>query len=111
MSLDPHASYLTPELIALAEQIGATLRWKYCGKSNAVTANKIAEGYAKLGIRISRHELCPMVNYLRSNGALIGSGKHGYYLCETPEEVSEVIDNLRGRIMGIERAIKGMEQA
>lgn len=109
--IDPHASELTPELIALAEEIGATLRNKYAGKASAICAAKICEGYSKRGVRLSRHELCPMVNYLRSNGALIGSCKSGYYWCETDEEKAETLDSLRGRIVGIERAIKGMEAA
>lgn len=110
-SIGPHSPDLTPELQRLAEEIGAGLRAKYRGKSNAILAAKICEGYAKIGMKITRHELCPMINWLRSNGAQIGICKRGYYYCETEEEKRETIDNLRGRIIGMQRAIEGLEAA
>ena len=110
LTLDPHASELTDALKDIAVEIADTLRDKYAGKDNAILAAKICEGYARRGVKITRHELCPMVNWLREHGYQIGThARRGYYWIETEEEKQETLDNLRGRIAGMNRAITGLE--
>lgn len=61
-------------------------------------------------LSVSGAYLRQMVNRLRRNGEIIGSGKDGYYYCKTAKETKDVIENLTSRCRGMQSAIKGMKK-
>jgi len=76
------------------------------GKSKAITSNEIIESYEKsTGVKLAPARVRRIINCIRVNNLvprLIGTQK-GYYVAETPDELSEYLKSLGQRIREIQR--------
>ncbi|WP_375181430.1 hypothetical protein [Chryseobacterium sp.] len=70
------------------------------GKSSAINAPDLAMklGYSSLP---NQEELRAVIRFAIDSGFLIGSGKSGYWLIDSIEEINEVLDSLESRAQGV----------
>lgn len=88
------------------EEFLAYLKTYALGEHNAIKGYSLVELFGGNTAKIRG-----MVNQLRCEGALICSGRSGYYYPATRAEVSTTIDQLRSRIGGMVMAIEGMSSS
>lgn len=85
---------------------------KHQGKENAITVQQIAD-------MINRHDLgltnpktrFEIKDIIKREGLPIASCGKGYYLINTEEEYLEYVEQLKGRIKGIELRLRILENA
>ena len=81
------------------------------GKDKAVTNRDIVRGLkANLNIKIGEARVRKMINHIRNNDiipCLIATSK-GYYIAETPDEMTDYIDSLFGRVEAIRADAESM---
>ena len=86
------------------------LRVKH-GRDKAVTNKDIVRGLqVNRGIKISEARVRKMINHIRNNDiipCLIATSK-GYYIAETPDEMTDYIDSLFGRVEAIRADAESM---
>ena len=63
----------------------------------------------ELGVVIKPAKLRKIINYLRSSGETIISGKFGYSYSNDKGRIMETIRQLKSRVEAINNAVKGME--
>lgn len=75
----------------------------HVGKSRAIISSEL-EALTNLSGSQIREE----VNKLRTAGVPICSGRTGYYLASTQEELDRTVAQLKSRVSQIRKAIKGL---
>ena len=90
--------------IKKAYSVSEWLKEWHGSKELAIKSGKICEAF-----NLQKEGLRKIVNFLRSSGIPICSGKRGYWYSENPEDIRETLLHLEGRVQGINRAIKGLK--
>lgn len=76
------------------------------GKENAVIGMGLRELFGGSGACMRK-----AINELRVQGNPIGSNRDGYYWAVRKDELKETIGHLKGRVLGIQQAIHGLDVA
>lgn len=90
----------------LPENVLSILSSRNMGVENATKQKMLS---AELGV--STEQIRGAINYLRSMGFPICSGRQGVWYAKNKVEIKDTIDNLQHRINGIANAMRGLEEA
>lgn len=75
------------------------------GKQCPICGSQIANAFGVSDVAV-RH----MINEARCNGDPICSGRRGYYIASSQDEIQKTIDSLEGRIAVMRNAKEGLER-
>ena len=89
-----------------SETLVEHLKRYHFGEENAVTSKELEAAFSVKGI-----ELRNIINTLRRSGVPIASSANGYFYAATAHEVRATIAHMSHRIIGISRAIDGLNDA
>lgn len=74
------------------------------GKQAPICGSAIAQAF-----NIPDTEVRKLINEARCDGDPICSGRNGYHIASDKEEIQKTIASIQGRIMGMNKAINGLE--
>lgn len=75
------------------------------GRKNPICSKALSNAFGVPSTAIRK-----MINDARSKGDPICSCSNGYYTTHNKEEIRKTIASIQGRIIGMNRAISGLEQ-
>ncbi len=73
--------------------------------------NPVKSKLIEQALDLTGPEVRALVSLLRCNGEQIGSGKDGYYWCQTAAELQPTIDHIAGRISRLQIVWAGLMTA
>ena len=86
--------------------IAEHLKRYHLGEENAVTSRELEAAF-----NIRGKNLRNLINTLRRSGVPVASNARGYFYAATAQEVRDTIAHMSHRIIGIARAIDGLNGA